>query len=141
MAVGEEIQFTIEVETDSTQTVIFPEKQSFLPLEVIESYKIDPSYQEAKYRLIKKYGLTQFDSGHYYIPPQRILINNKNYSTDSLKVEVNNVLVDTLKQKIVEPINVKMQAIKSATEISSMILRIDDVIAAKQIKEKLDSDM
>ena len=51
------------------------------------------------------------------------------------------VVTDTLKEKIVEPINVKMQAIKSATEISSMILRIDDVIAAKQIREKLDSDM
>jgi chaperonin GroEL (HSP60 family) len=51
------------------------------------------------------------------------------------------VCSDTLKAKIVEPINVKSQAIKSATEISSMILRIDDVIAAKQIREKLDSDM
>jgi thermosome len=51
------------------------------------------------------------------------------------------VCSDTLKVKIVEPINVKSQAIKSATEISSMILRIDDVIAAKQIREKLDSDM
>lgn len=110
--IGEEIQFTIEVETDSTQTVIFPEKQTFLPLEVIESYKIDTSFQDAKYRLIKKYGLTQFDSGHYYIPPQRILINNKNYSTDSIKVEVNNVLVDTLKQK--------MFTIKPAIEVKKL---------------------
>lgn len=51
------------------------------------------------------------------------------------------VVNDTLKVKIVEPINVKSQAIKSATEISSMILRIDDVIAAKQIREKLDSEI
>ena len=50
------------------------------------------------------------------------------------------VVNDTLKEKIVEPINVKMQAIKSATEISSMILRIDDVIAAKQISETNSSE-
>jgi len=45
------------------------------------------------------------------------------------------VVLNTIKEKIIEPINVKSQAIKSATEISSMILRIDDVIAAKKIGE------
>lgn len=36
---------------------------------------------------------------------------------------------------IIEPLRVKLQAINSATEAASMILRIDDVIAAG--KEKL----
>ena len=35
--IGEEIQYQIEVEADSTDLVLFPEGQSFLPLEVIES--------------------------------------------------------------------------------------------------------
>jgi chaperonin GroEL (HSP60 family) len=35
---------------------------------------------------------------------------------------------------IIEPIMVKMQAIKSATESASMILRIDDVITSKAPK-------
>jgi len=39
-------------------------------------------------------------------------------------------VVDMLKQNIVEPYSVKEQVIKSAVEASSMILRIDDVIAA-----------
>ena len=38
-----------------------------------------------------------------------------------------------MRKAIVEPINVKLQAIKSATESSSMILRIDDIIAAKKL--------
>lgn len=42
---------------------------------------------------------------------------------------------DTQKIGIIEPINVKSQAIKSATESASMILRIDDIIAAKKLKE------
>jgi thermosome len=40
-------------------------------------------------------------------------------------------VVDMLKAGVVEPIRVKTQAISSATEVAIMILRIDDVIAAK----------
>jgi chaperonin GroEL (HSP60 family) len=39
-------------------------------------------------------------------------------------------VVDMLEQGVVEPMAVKLQAIKSAVEVSSMILRIDDVVAA-----------
>lgn len=45
------------------------------------------------------------------------------------------IIDDTIKEGIVEPINVKSQAIKSAVEVSAMILRIDDIIAAKKLKE------
>jgi hypothetical protein len=48
----------------------------------------------------QKYGLTQFDSGKYTIPSIKILINSKSYMTDSIAVEVANVTVDTLKQKM-----------------------------------------
>jgi chaperonin GroEL (HSP60 family) len=39
-------------------------------------------------------------------------------------------VVDMLELGVVEPLVVKQQAIKSAVEVSSMILRIDDVVAA-----------
>jgi len=39
--------------------------------------------------------------------------------------------VEMLKLGVVEPLRVKTQAIKSATEVAVMILRIDDVIASK----------
>lgn len=39
-------------------------------------------------------------------------------------------IIDMLEQGVVEPMVVKQQAIKSAVEVSSMILRIDDVVAA-----------
>jgi thermosome len=39
--------------------------------------------------------------------------------------------VDMLEQGVLEPLKVKTQVIKSATEVANMILRIDDVIAAK----------
>ena len=96
--IGEQITYKIEVEADSTDLVIFPEGQTFLPLEMIESYKIDTTKNKARFNFIKKYGLTQFDSGSYTIPRQKIIIGTKEYFTDSLKVEVNNILVDSTKQ-------------------------------------------
>jgi len=37
---------------------------------------------------------------------------------------------------VIEPLRVKEQAVKSATEVASMILRIDDVIASTKPKEE-----
>ena len=75
--IGEQITYKIQIETDSTQFVVFPEGQTFLPLEMIESYPIDTTKHDVKFRLIKKYGLTQFDSGVYFIPRQKIIIGDK----------------------------------------------------------------
>lgn len=96
--IGEQITYTIQVQADTTKLVIFPEKATFNPLEVIESFEIDTVKQESKYNLIKEYALTQFDSGNYTIPRQKIVIGDHSFFTDSLKVMVNNIVVDTTKQ-------------------------------------------
>ena len=96
--IGEQITYQINVEADSTDLVVFPEGQTFQPLEMIESYQVDTTKNNAKFNLIKRYGLTQFDSGAYTIPRQKIIIGNRTLFTDSLKVEVNNVVIDTIKQ-------------------------------------------
>lgn len=96
--IGAQITYKIEVETKPNSLVVFPEGQTFSPLEMIESYAIDTIKNKDKYNLIKKYGLTQFDSGKYTIPRQKIIVGDKTFFTDSLKVEVNNVVVDTTKQ-------------------------------------------
>ena len=96
--IGAQIIYSIEVKTDTTSLVVFPEGPSFSPLEMIESYETDTLKQNDKYNLIKKYGLTQFDSGAYTIPPQKIIIGDKTYLTDSLKVEIRNIVVDSTKQ-------------------------------------------
>jgi len=96
--IGEQITYEIQVKADSTDLVIFPEGQTFSPLEMIESYKIDTTKVESKFDLIKKYGLTQFDSGVYYIPKQKVIVGDQTFFTDSLKVEVRNIEVDTTKQ-------------------------------------------
>ncbi|HDI42445.1 MAG TPA: thermosome subunit, partial [Candidatus Bathyarchaeota archaeon] len=43
---------------------------------------------------------------------------------------------DMWELNVLEPLKVKKQIIKSATEAACMILKIDDVIAASRLKEK-----
>jgi archaeal chaperonin len=52
----------------------------------------------------------------------------KNYGVDISNGEPS----DMLAKGVVEPLKVKTQAIKSATEAATMVLRVDDVIAAKK---------
>lgn len=97
--IGQQINYKIEVLANDGEAVVFPEGQTFNPLEVIESYKIDTaSSTSARVKLIKRYGLTQFDSGRYVIPKQKIIIGTKTVETDTFLVEVNNVVLDTVNQ-------------------------------------------
>lgn len=97
--IGEQINFEIIVD-DANKGVVFPEIEldSFRKIEVVESLPIDT----LKNRFIKKYKLTSFDSGQHVLPPQKVLIWSQEYLTDSLKIDVNTVAVDTLKQPLFE---------------------------------------
>ena len=98
--IGAEFKLTLKTDVDTFSKVKFPVAKNFGALEVIQSYKIDTIKNGAHYELIKKYGLTQFDSGKYVIPRIPVLINGKPVFSDSIKVEVNDIQVDTLKQKM-----------------------------------------
>lgn len=98
--IGAEFKLTLKTSVDTLSKVVFPKLKNIGALEVIQSYPIDTIKKDDRYELIKKYGLTQFDSGKYTIPSIKILINNKAFMSDSIKVEVANVQVDTLRQKM-----------------------------------------
>jgi len=98
--IGAELFYKIQVKTDSTTLVVFSEEQTFQPLEMINSYSIDTTKKEGYYQLTKTYGLTQFDSGVYTIPKQKIRVGDTIFFTDSLQIQVNPVVVDTTKQKL-----------------------------------------
>ena len=55
---------------------------------------------------------------------------NKNAGVDVYSGKVK----DMIKLNVIEPIRVKTQAVKSATDVAAMILRIDDIIASKQME-------
>ena len=98
--IGAQFYLTLKTNVDTLAKVVFPTSKNFGKMEVIRSYVIDTIKLGDRYELIKKYGVTQFDSGKYVIPSLKVLINNKAFATDSLLVEVSNVQVDTLRQKL-----------------------------------------
>lgn len=98
--IGAEFKLTVKTNVDTLSKVAFPNVKNFGTLEVIQSYPIDTIKKNDRYELIKKYGLTQFDTGKFTIPRACVLINNKPFFTDSIKIEVSSVVVDTLKQKM-----------------------------------------
>ncbi|CAL2089527.1 conserved membrane hypothetical protein [Tenacibaculum sp. 190524A02b] len=91
--IGEQFEFKITV--NETESVIIPKLDNLQSLEVVDSLKIDTINN----KLIKKYILTGFDSGAFYIPRQQIFIKNQAYLTDSLLVNVATVAIDTTKIK------------------------------------------
>ena len=92
--IGEQFEFKITV--NDTANVIIPKLDKLVGVEIVEDKKIDT----LKNQLIKRYILTSFDSGAYYIPQQQIFIRQRLYLTDSLLIKVATVAVDTTKQKM-----------------------------------------
>ena len=90
-------QFLFQISIDDTSNVILPESlEKLKSLEVVQNRKLDT----VRNRLIKKYVMTGFDSGSYYIPSQQVFIKNRSYLTDSILINVATVAVDTTKQKM-----------------------------------------
>ncbi|APA64113.1 hypothetical protein [Maribacter sp. 1_2014MBL_MicDiv] len=98
--IGEQVQWKVTVNIDSTDFVIFPEGQTFSPLETVEAFATDTTRNKDRLTLQKIYALTQFDSGAYKLPSQRIDINGTGFMTDSSLINVATVPVDTLNQKM-----------------------------------------
>ena len=98
--IGSEFLLTLRTQVAPNTRVQFPKGQQFGPLEVLESYPIDTVKKSDRWEFVKKYGLTQFDSGQYILPKLAVKIAKKDVYTQPITIEVVPVLVDTLKQKM-----------------------------------------
>lgn len=121
--IGEQIHYTITVTTDSTAVVHFPEGQTFSPLETVEALQIDTVQHKNRRILQRLYTLTRFDSGTYTIPRQRIAINEQPFFTDSFRIKIADVAVDTTQQKLYD-IKPLMEVQKSHTALWNLLLWI-----------------
>lgn len=98
--IGEQIIYTITATVNPDDEIFFPEGQTFFPMEMVEAYKIDTTQLQPLKILSRQYALTQFDSGSYLIGQQTVKVNDQFLQTDSVRVEVKDVLVDTTQQKL-----------------------------------------
>ncbi|MDM1043753.1 hypothetical protein HX004_00150 [Myroides sp. 1354] len=95
--IGEPIQYSIRTMASKGSKVVFPESETLGPLEILTSFPVDTIEKDNFVELIKTYELTQFDEGSYTIPELPIIIDSKMFKTDSIRINVQNVVVDTLK--------------------------------------------
>ena len=100
--IGKELFYTIDIDMEKAESIIFPDSTSFVPFELISETKVDTTIIENGLRFSKKYGIISFDEGDYVIPKIKIQIGDKLFSTDSKKITVNLVQVDTTKQGLYE---------------------------------------
>lgn len=116
--IGEQITYKINVKTDSLEDIDFPKAKDFAPFELINEFKVDTNYLNKKFIISKKFALTYFDSGAYYIPSQKLTLLNKEVKLDSFKITINPVKIDTTKQGLydIKPI------MKSNTQIDFIFL-------------------
>lgn len=96
--IGEEIIYTIDIESKNKYNIRFDEKPNFIPFEILDSYPYDSIIESSN--ISKKYSLINFEPGEFWIPPQKVYFNQSIKFTDSLLVVVNDVEVDTLKQNL-----------------------------------------
>ena len=97
--VGQQFTFSIKVESENIEGIMFPEKYNFSPFEIAEEFKLDTTFFKGKKSLIKKFKLTNFEEGEFTIPKQTILFNEKDYLTDLIPIDVRTIKVDTVSKK------------------------------------------
>ena len=67
--IGEEIIYTIDIESKNKYNIRFDEKPNFIPFEILDSYPYDSIIESSN--ISKKYSLINFDPGEFWIPPQK----------------------------------------------------------------------
>ena len=128
--IGSQFNLTIKASVNAKDKVVFPNAKNFGALEVLESYPIDTVKNNSQYELIKKYGLTQFDSGRYLIPKLMVKINQKDFQTDSLSIVVKNVKVDTTKQQMYDIKNIIATEEEPSSEWWKLLVLLALIIAS-----------
>lgn len=100
LLIGEQIELELQAFADPEALILFPEGQTFYPLEVVNESAIDTLSKRPQLSLRKTYRITQFDAGDYLIVPQQITINRTPLTTKAISIRVNDVVVDTTSQKL-----------------------------------------
>ena len=97
--IGEKIDFQLDVILNQGLNFILLDSIFSSPFEIIETFKLDTLKNNNIFKLSKKYSITSFEAGSYYIKPKKIDINGKIFESDSILIEVASVKVDTVSKK------------------------------------------
>ena len=95
---GEQIKLQVNVQADTLSFIDFPEISELGDMEVVGTGKTDTLQAKPFQKLRKEYYLTQWDSGVYVVPPLSVRVQDSVLQTDSLRIKVLPVKIDTIQQ-------------------------------------------
>ena len=140
LLIGEQIELQISASADPEALILFPDGQTFYPLEVVNESAIDTLSKRPQLSLRKTYKITQFDAGDYLIAPQQITINRNPYTTEAIPIRINDVVVDTTAQGLydIKPLGQKVPEPQSywAYALITTLIAIGLLIYFKRSREK-----
>jgi hypothetical protein len=98
--IGEQAKIKIQVSLDANKRAIFPVYKDTIikGVEIVDIAKPDTQYLNDRKRLMitQEYTVTSFDSALYYLPPMKVLVDNKPYLSKALALKVYSIPVDTV---------------------------------------------
>lgn len=98
--IGEQAKIQLQVAMDAKQKAVFPMYTDTLVrgVEIVETAKPDTQYLNDRQRMLitQEYTVTSFDSALYYLPPMKVIVDNKEYKSKALALKVYSMPVDTL---------------------------------------------
>lgn len=98
--IGEQTKIKLQVSLDTDKRAMFPVYTDTLirGVEIIDVAKPDTQLlNDGRRSLItQEYTVTSFDSALYYLPPMKVIVDNKPYLSKALALKVYSIPVDTL---------------------------------------------
>lgn len=99
--IGQQAHITLKVTADTKDKItmpVFPQKFLTKGIEVLNENVIATKNMNEGKRIsvTKQYTITSFDSSFYYIPPFKIKVGSQVYTSKSLALKVESMVIDTL---------------------------------------------
>lgn len=101
--IGEQTRIRLELSQDKGKAVLMPvfEKLIMPGIELIKASKADTTeLDNGRIRIDLSYLVTSFDSGLYYIPPFKVVLEKDTFASNQLGLKVMTFPVDTVKKQI-----------------------------------------
>lgn len=103
--VGEQINYKIQINSDTIVDIQWGESPFTRPFEIIEEFETDTIKGET-IKFEKNFSITSFEPGTFLLKSPKISIDNMLNYSDSILIEVLNVRVDTVSKKFFDIKNI-----------------------------------
>lgn len=100
LLIGEQAKIKLQVSMDANQKLRLPLFSDTIVrgVEIVDVAKPDTQLlnDNKRWLISQEYTVTSFDSALYYLPPMKVMVNDKQYQSEALALKVYSIPVDTL---------------------------------------------